>query len=94
MNMHNADPAAVCPACGFGLGYCSAVSGPLEREAGGPQPGDLSLCGRCAELLIFAEGGKLRRAELADLVPLSREDHAAIAHARRLILTNRPFGTP
>lgn len=54
-----------CPQCGAKHWLASAVHTP-ERWA--PKPGDLSVCIRCAAVLVFEDGMYLRGATLAERV--------------------------
>ena len=55
-------PPSECPSCGKIWDSIAVLSG---TEA--PKKGDLTLCFSCAELLCFAEGMTLRRANSDDL---------------------------
>lgn len=78
-------PVDHCPACGTLLDAASGVRG----EDIIPGPGDLSVCIRCGQMLIFNQRLRLRKATEKDLEELLIQDSrafAALMKAQSLIL--------
>lgn len=59
-----------CPVCEAKLNRAGTEDG----RAGGPKPGDNSVCMYCASLLRFEPGLTLRRLELHELMEMSKEE--------------------
>lgn len=62
MATHETNPQTICPACSMGLDAATNAGG--DRA---PRAGDLTVCGYCAEALVFEEGLGVRIVTDADL---------------------------
>lgn len=77
-----------CPVCETNL---DAASCPKDAKAR-PQPGDLSVCIRCATILCFvgARGGvTVRKATNLELATLGDDEREALEKTRRAVLRLR-----
>lgn len=63
-------PYCTCPSCGGRLDAATAAVSPDDGPAPTPEPGDLTFCIYCAEVLLFNEDMTVRAATKADLEPL------------------------
>jgi hypothetical protein len=70
-------PATPCPACGFPFERATCTTGDHQ-----PKAGDLTLCIRCACVLIFTEGLGLELASTKVLRECTPEqlDHLGVIH--------------
>lgn len=78
-------PPSACPSCGHLMDAAMCISKP----AGRPEPGDLSLCLKCGEILVYADQLKLRTAELNDLMRLDKKRGRRLSRAQTLIRFKR-----
>lgn len=78
-------PPSMCPACGH-LASAASTLGEVNYQ---PEPGDISLCIRCAAVNVFAADLTITEAP-ADLMPKLREEDPGAARSidrmRRVIL--------
>jgi len=56
-----------CPVCGTMNDVVECVNDPAKKV---PQPGDLTLCKKCAMPLVFTENLRLRRLTVAEVLTL------------------------
>lgn len=78
--------AAPCPKCGHVLNAAAAVG---EVGAVSPEPGDASVCIKCAAVLVYAEGLALRLMTDEEFAGLSASEHDGIEEVRRAVLRVR-----
>jgi len=55
-------PLTPCPWCGYPLDRAT----PLEEGGNAPEPGDLSLCFNCAQVLVVTEALGMRQATVEE----------------------------
>lgn len=77
-----------CPSCASLLDSAMDASG-LGHA---PEAGDVTICGHCAEVLIFGADLRPRQATLADLAALDESTRAGIGRVQAAIRQLRPFG--
>jgi hypothetical protein len=75
-------PISYCPMCGHLLDSATVIGRRGKRE---PRSGDISLCIECAEVLVYAEGMVLERADLNDLMDLKPQQRQLLGQAQKLI---------
>ena len=63
-----------CQRCGYRMDSASVLGDKTAR----PRPGDFSICARCGLPMRFAEGGRLRAIEVAEIEELSPEGRARL----------------
>lgn len=80
-------PVMKCPTCQHPMDAATRMLG-QER----PRPGDLSVCLKCAEVLVFQPDMSMRLALLNDLIDLPKSEARALDKARALIRRTRPLG--
>lgn len=84
-------PVSTCPTCGYQV---DSASKPItvfgERDQ--PVPGDLSICLKCGELLVFQRDMRLVIANLDDLNGLDERDMSMMELAQDKIRRERPLG--
>ena len=65
---HGQIPVQFCESCGYTLDAATGCQGDNP-----PKSGDITVCLRCAELMVFNEDLTLRRANIDDLLELDEE---------------------
>ena len=76
-------PLTLCPWCGYKLDAATNMTG-----EGGPEPGDLTLCFKCASPLQFDADMRLAKITNGKLREhLNAETYAKFMQARRLLLS-------
>lgn len=63
-------PYCTCPSCGGRIDAATAAVSPDDGSTPTPEPGDITFCIYCAEILLFKEDMTVRTATKADLEPL------------------------
>lgn len=83
-NTHRTEES-VCSKCGNSLDACTGLN--LENQ---PEPGDVSICGYCGQVMIFGVNLTLREPTLQEQKSLCKD--SAIAHAQSMIfaMNNSP----
>ena len=76
-------PASTCPSCGLELDATTGV--------GEPVPGDLSICGRCAEVLVFDKDLHQAKATAAELEALDDRSRAWLIDFKARVVLRRPI---
>lgn len=84
MNTHRVKKS-VCPTCGY-----EPDCGSRSNSPEGPEPGDIGLCFKCGEVLVYGEDGGLTIAGLDDTMGLSEKESAALDRIQALIRSERP----
>ncbi len=78
-------PSSPCPTCGYVMDDATCIS----QTKGRPSSGDLSLCMKCGEILLFTDRLNLRVAELNDMIGLPKETNDLLTRAQKLIRRER-----
>lgn len=81
-------PKSVCPTCGYVVDAASIAVGPESCRP--PSEGDISLCFKCGEVMVFRDDLSLRLALLDDLLGLTSEARETLEMAQRRIREERP----
>lgn len=84
-------PSCACPVCGYQTDCASRVVN-VSGDSGAPRPGDLTLCFKCGEILIFDEDLKSRTACLDDLLGMDDAQSAVLDRLQKKIRSERPLG--
>jgi hypothetical protein len=66
----NGHKSTACPACGWMVDVLSPVRGDFPA----PAPGDITVCSRCKEILVYEEGMTLRKITEAEEKALTSEE--------------------
>ena len=85
MKIHDLPNGSPCPVCGDANDACSGTG-----EA--PRGGDLTLCGKCGELMAFNDDLSAREATLEDLMQLSDEQRELLDTLQKRIRKERILG--
>lgn len=78
-------PRCPCPTCGYVVDSATHVG---DKEIS-PNDGDLSLCLKCGEILVFNPDLSLRASTLNDLMGLPADTNATLERAQTLIRAKR-----
>lgn len=81
-------PESTCPICGY---MFDAASHPIDENAT-PKPGDLSLCLKCGELMVFKADMTLVQAGFKDVMDLKTKEFMLLSRTQKLIREKRPLG--
>jgi hypothetical protein len=73
-------PAMPCPLCGYLLDACTNFV-----DAVPPAPGDLSVCGRCAALLVFADDLSTRLLRDGEFLALEADLRRQLTTHQRMV---------
>jgi len=73
------DEGRVCPKCGITLEATTIVVGRKELRRG-----DVTVCAYCQTVLVFEDGGKLRKITNEELEQLARNRPVLFAHLVKL----------
>lgn len=86
--IHDVNPAAMCPSCKWPIESSTLAAG--EHPGRGPEPGELSVCLRCSEFLVFKPDLTLRLLSYLEFLRLPAEvqDMLRSAGARAHIARN------
>lgn len=86
-------PASKCPVCGYTVDDASSVSEVYDTEDDRkfPVPGDLSLCLKCGEVLVFDQTMHMAQAGIDDFEGVSPLDLKAIELLQAKIRAERPI---
>jgi hypothetical protein len=63
-------PEQICPACGYDLDAATYAG----KEDLRPRPGDVSICFKCANVLVFDVDMKLREPMSAELLEILQDE--------------------
>ena len=74
-----------CPGCGKKLDAATEI--PQGQRQ--PKPGDILICFKCGDVLVFGKDLKLQVAQLNDLLGLSASQHRMIDQAQAFIRKRR-----
>ena len=74
-------PDSKCPTCGYTLDAATAADGSKDR----PRKGDISICARCGEALIFGNDMTLHEMTADELAKLSLECTEELFKAQKFI---------
>lgn len=87
-------PKSKCPVCGYEVDDASSMSKAydIQDNRDFPVPGDLSLCLRCGELLVFDQTMHLVQAGIDDFDGVNTKDLKAIEFIQAKIRKQRPVG--
>jgi hypothetical protein len=77
----NRVPEMKCPSCGYVMDTAACLS----KEKRKPQPGDFSICAKCADITIFTKTG-IRAAEDADIERAKKGGHWEILEKGQAII--------
>lgn len=80
-------PLSACPTCGYKMDAAASVTDPSFR----PRPEDISLCGKCGEVLIYPADLTLRAADLKDMLKLNPAQGDLLTDLQRTIRQHRPI---
>ena len=78
-------PASACPECGYVMDAASVADGAPRR----PEPGDVTLCIKCAAVAVFDDALHLRKPARSEWRKYSPEIRRELERARRAILKMR-----
>jgi hypothetical protein len=78
-------PADCCPGCGYVFELASAVNGNEVR----PEPGDVTICFACADVLVFGPDMRTRAITAEERAAWPPSYRNAVEHARLPILDGR-----
>lgn len=84
-------PVSKCPICGYEVNSASKPT-TVFGERDQPVPGDLSICLKCGELLVFQRDMRLVMANLDDLHGLDDRDMKTMEITQDKIRRERPLG--
>ena len=84
MNEHST-PHFVCPTCHYRMDSSTNVS----QNHRAPIPGDIGVCLKCGEVLVFGPDLVQRPANLDDLLPLHPREKLLLERAQKLIREQR-----
>lgn len=76
---------AACPSCGKMLSGATNIDG--KQHA--PNPGDLSICGYCGQMLTFDDSRRPRALTQQEFLELPDEKALFMIRAQKLILTRK-----
>jgi hypothetical protein len=82
-------PATPCPLCGYLLDACSNFV-----DAVPPAAGDLSVCGRCAALLVFADDLSTRLLRDGEFLALEADLRRQLTANQRMVRAVQGTWTP
>lgn len=82
-------PPCKCPTCGYKM---DAATPAYFNAKVSPRPGDLSLCMKCGEMLVFTESLTIRILELNDMLQLKAVTQKELTNAQKLIREKRILG--
>lgn len=85
-------PKSACPTCGYEVDDASRPVNVNPGERDKPVPGDLSLCLKCGEVLVFQEDMHLSLANLKDFEGIEDYEMKMMDRAQKLIREMRPLG--
>lgn len=86
-------PESQCPTCGYKVGAASVGADVCEsNNPRHPQPGDLSICFKCGELLVFGRDLRLSLASINDVIDLDKKEFGIIEMHQAKIRKERPMG--
>jgi transcription initiation factor IIE alpha subunit len=77
-------PVVHCPVCNYRMD--SAVSVGSQSR---PRPGDLSLCAKCGEILVYDENMGVRQPLVKEMVELPQDVHHNLEVAQNTIRRER-----
>ncbi len=83
----NRMPSRSCPVCKYEMDAATCIS---EKKAK-PSEGDLTLCLKCGEILIYGPEFKLGIPEIKDLFNLPSETSELLMRAQTLVRQERPI---
>jgi hypothetical protein len=78
-------PESKCPTCGYVMDSATCI----EKKAYRPKPGDLSICLKCGEILIFKADLRADLPDVADLLNMPKETEELLMRAQRTIREQR-----
>lgn len=81
----NPMPWSTCPVCGYRFDSATHL---LDKNAR-PGPGDLSLCMKCGELMVYQKDMTLIQANLDDVTGLELEQFLMLDAAQKMIREKR-----
>ena len=85
MKHYQTAPRATCPTCGYVMDCQTSVSTPQRP----PTPGDIAVCLKCGEALVFGKDLILTAATLNDLLPLFPAERIRLGRAQKIIREKR-----
>lgn len=80
-------PKVACPHCDHPLDAATRVGDNFR-----PKPGDITICLKCSEILVFQPDMTVRLAFLNDLLNLPKEEARLLEKGQALIRRKRPLG--
>jgi hypothetical protein len=80
---------SICPTCKYEMSAATSIEPGKSRQ---PIPGDISLCLKCGEVLVFNQKLAVEIALLTDMLDMSDQQQALIAKAQRIIREQRYVG--
>jgi hypothetical protein len=67
-------PKQHCPVCGYELDAATCASDKVSR----PKPGDVSICFKCANILVFDADMKLREPMSKEMIGIMEDETVAL----------------
>lgn len=83
----NLQPNSTCPTCGYVMNASSCA----DTDPRPPEPGDISLCLCCGELLVFDQEMLLRVPSIGEIMDFSPANYEMIERTQRAIRAVRPL---